>query len=67
MPTTCQVLRTVLVDVRQSLPGDGQEAPFPGQRLGARLTLGMILAVLANFYWAFLMFQAKVLDTNWPI
>lgn len=48
-------------------PGDGQEAHFPGQRVGARLTLGMILAVIAKFYWAFLMFQAKVLDTNCPI
>ena len=33
----------------------------------ARLTLGMILAVIAKFYWAFLMFQAKVLDTKCPI
>ena len=48
-------------------PGDGQEAPFPGQRVGARLTLGMTLAVRVNFCWAFLMFQAKVLDTNCPI
>ena len=48
-------------------PGDGQEEPFPGQRVGARLTLGMTLAVRVNFCWAFLMFQAKVLDTNCPI